>query len=265
MSPPAKMAQTARPYSMYGYAASLTAYEGHVIVQWDVGMDEGEESNSKLIALDWNTGDVVWQTHRPVSNSWSSPTVAKVGQDYQVLTAASPYVITYDAETGEEMLREECIYGDIAATPILTDNRIITIEPYNKMVAVNATPASNNDPNILWETEDSMPDIASPLSNGTYIWTLNTEGRLGCYSVTDGSEIYAESVDGIFEASPSLVGDRLYLLSEKGVMLIAETGSEYKEIKRNELGAKCLATPAFAPGRLFIRSEDALFCIGETP
>lgn len=252
------------PDSMYGYAASLTAYEKTVIVQWDVGYDEGDESKSKLIALDWQTGNTAWETHRPVVNSWSSPTVVKVAQQYQILTTASPFVIGYDAKTGTELYRAECIEGDIAATPIFVDNKIFAVEPYNKLVAVSTETASGNitDTHIMWENESEMPDICSPVANGQFIWTLTTQGLLGCYNVQDGTEVYAQQIKGNFQASPTLVGDLMFLLSQKGTMFIIGTGPEYKEIKRNELGEKCYASPAFQDGRIYIRANDHLYAIG---
>jgi hypothetical protein len=50
-----------------------------------------------------------------------------------------------------------------------------------------------------------------------------------------------------------------------GTMILAETGREYREIKRLELGEKCCASPAFAPGRMVIRGMENLYCIGTTP
>jgi outer membrane protein assembly factor BamB len=250
------------PESSYGYAASLTAHEKTVIIQWDVGYDEGDDSKSKLIALDWQTGNIAWETKRPVVNSWSSPTVVKVGDTYQILTTASPYVITYDAKTGAEMYRTKCIEGDIASTPIIADDKIFTIEPYNKMVAIDATPAQSVDSHILWESEEEMPDICSPVSNGPYIWTLVTQGLLGCYNTTDGTQVYTHQVKGSFQSSPTLVTDTMYLLAEDGAMVIVGTGPEYKEINRNELGEKCYACPAFGHGRIYIRAKDNLYAIG---
>lgn len=252
------------PDSMYGYAASLTAHEKTVIVQWDVGYDEGDESKSKLIALDWQTGKTLWETHRPVVNSWSSPTVVKVGQQYQILTTASPFVIAYDPETGAELYRAECIAGDIASTPIIADNKMFAIEPYNKLVALNTENASGDvtETHIVWETEEEMPDICSPVTNGQYIWTLITQGLLACYDVKDGSEVYTHQIKDSFQASPTLVGDSLYLLAEDGTMLIVGTGPEYTERKRNELGEKCYASPAFQDGRIYIRTDDNLYAIG---
>ena len=249
------------PDSMYGYSASLTWYENLVIVQWDVGY-EGEDS--KLIALDWQTGETAWQTARPVPNSWSSPTVTQVGDAYQILTAASPYVIGYDAKTGTEIYSAECIEGDIASTPIIADGKIFAIEPYNKLVAISAVNAQGDitETNIAWIAEESMPDICSPVSDGTHVWTLTTQGDLSCFNVSDGRLVYTQSLNATFQASPTVVGQTLYLLSEKGTMIIAQTGPEYKELKRNELGEKTFACPAFQDGRIYIRSHQHLFAIG---
>ncbi len=190
------------PDSMYGYAASLTAFENLVIVQWDVG---SETDQSKLIALDWQTGQTVWQTPRPVPNSWSSPTVVKIGDAYRILTAASPFVIAYDPRTGSELFRAECIEGDIAATPIFADGKIMTMQPYQKLVAIRTEDAAGDvtATHIAWQTEGAMPDICSPLSDGVFVWTLTSDGKLSGFKVSDGSEVYAQSLERMFQASPS--------------------------------------------------------------
>jgi outer membrane protein assembly factor BamB len=246
---------------MYGYAASLTAFDDKVIVQYDVGYDT---DLSKLIALNWQTGKIVWQTARPVPNSWSSPTVAKVGDGWQVLTAASPYVIAYDPQTGTELYRAECIDGDIAATPIMADGKIVTMQPYQKLVAINTADAAGDvtASHIAWQADGAMPDICSPTSDNTFVWTLASNGELGCYNVSDGAEVYTKALEMMFQASPVCAGGKLYLLAQDGTMLIAEAASEYKELYRNALGEDCFASPAFADGRIYIRSKQNLYSIG---
>jgi outer membrane protein assembly factor BamB len=87
---------------------------------------------------------------------------------------------------------------------------------------------------------------------------------LTCYKTADGTKVWEKDLVMNFLASPSLVGDRLYLLSEKGVMLIADISTEYKELAKCELGEDCLASPAFMDGRIYIRGESNLYCIGTT-
>ena len=117
---------------------------------------------------------------------------------------------------------------------------------------------------IAWQVSESGPDICSPVSNGEFIFALQTHGDLTCYKTSDGTKLWEKDLGTNLTASPSIVGDRLYLLSEKGVMLIADIGGEYKQVTKNELGENCYATPAFSDGRIYIRTTKNLYCIGKS-
>ncbi|MHC4890555.1 MAG: outer membrane protein assembly factor BamB family protein, partial [Planctomycetota bacterium] len=72
------------PDSSYGYASSLAMYRDLLLVQYDQGAAEDEKS--KLIALNAFLGHTVWETKRPVPNSWTSPIVIEVGGQHQIIT-----------------------------------------------------------------------------------------------------------------------------------------------------------------------------------
>jgi len=249
------------PDSAYGYASSLAIYRNLLLIQYDQGTVEDEKS--KLIALDTFTGRTVWETKRPVSNSWSSPIVAEIGNQHQLITCADPWVIAYNPTNGAELWRAKCLSGDIAPSPIYTVELIIAVEPYTSLVAIR--PDGQGDvtkTHIAWSIDDGTPDISCPVSNGEFIFLLTTEGFLTCYKTADGTKLWEHEMDNDFLASPSLVGNRLYLLSEKGVMFIIEAGTEYKELDRCELGEDCYASPALMDGRIYVRGGDNLYCIG---
>jgi len=250
-----------RPDNVYGYASSLAIYKNLVIIQYDQGVIEDEKS--ALIALDGFSGRIVWQTKRPVGNSWSSPIVANTGEQYQIITCADPWVIGYNPADGAELWRVNCLSGDIAPSPIYANGLVFVIEPYSKLVAIK--PAGRGDvteTHIAWISEEGGPDICSPVSNGEFIFLLATEGLLECNNTSDGKRLWEHDLEEYFLASPSLVGKNLYLLSEKGIMHIAGVENEYKEITRCELGERCHASPAFADGRIYIRGIKHLYGIG---
>jgi outer membrane protein assembly factor BamB len=293
-----------RPDSAYGYAASLAVYQNLFLIQYDQG--GVEDNKSELIAVDCFSGRIVWQTKRPVGNSWSSPIVANTGEQFQLITCADPWVIAYNPaeldgirrkiiqyqielealkkesdEASKERLinikkqldelkqqdteiwRANCLTGDIASSPIYANGLVFVIEPYSKLVAIKADGKGDvTKTHIAWVSEEGGPDICSPVSNGESVFLLATEGLLECYNVSDGKKVWEKDLQEYFLASPSLVGKNLYLLSEKGNMFIAEVGTEYKEITKNELGEKCHASPAFADGRIYIRGIENLYCIG---
>jgi outer membrane protein assembly factor BamB len=250
------------PDSAYGYASSLEIYRNLLLIQYDQGI--AEDQKSKLMALNVSSGVTIWETKRPVPNSWASPIVAKIGERYQVITCGDPWVIAYDPSNGAELWRAKCIGGEVAPSPIYTGGLIFAIEPYTKLVAIQ--PDGQGDvtkTHIAWSIKDNTPDICCPVSNGELVFLLTSEGTLFCYKLADGTKLWERELNENFRASPSMVGSRLYLLSEKGIMFILEVGTECKEVARCELGEECNASPAFADGRIYIRGLQSLYCIGK--
>jgi len=258
------------PDSAYGYASSLTMYRNLLLIQYDQA--SAEEEKSKLIALDVFSGNTVWETKRPVANSWTSPIVIDVSGQSELITVADPWVIAYDPAKGAEIWRAKCVSGDAAPSPIYAGGDpalrepglVFAIEPYAHLVAVKPDGRGDvTETHIAWMMEEGGPDICSPVSNGEVIFLLESEGLLSCHKVTDGTLVWQQDLRENFRASPSLVGDKLYLLSEEGVMFIIKVAAEYKELARCELGEKCYASPAFADGRIYIRGLQNLYCIGD--
>jgi outer membrane protein assembly factor BamB len=118
--------------------------------------------------------------------------------------------------------------------------------------------------NVLWENDEALPDIVSPLSDGKSVLRVTTEGTLTCASAADGKTLWDKDLETSFKSSPTLVGDKVYLLSTKGVMVIfAMGGKEYKELGKAELGEEPACTPAYLNGKILIRGKRNLYCIGE--
>jgi outer membrane protein assembly factor BamB len=248
------------PESAYGYAASPTVLDTMAMVQFDQGFEEGK---SELIAFNLADGAIVWRTKRPTPNTWTSPTIVKMNKGYQILTSGSPWVIGYEPFSGKELWRVECLGSDIAPTQIFVGGLVLAIQPYDKLYAIRT-----EDPNkvaIAWSVQGDMPDICSPVSDSQLVWILTTVGGLTCFDLSNGSEVYTQSLEGEFNASPSLVGDKLYILSRKGEMIIAQAGREFKELGRCAIDEDCFASPAFTDGRIYLRSDKSLYCIGKAP
>jgi outer membrane protein assembly factor BamB len=249
------------PNSAYGYASSLEMYQNLLLIQYDQG--GAKDGLSKFLALDGFSGRVVWETKRPVDSSWTTPIIADLGDQYQLITVAVPWVIAYDPADGTEIWRAECISGDAAPSPIYAGGLVFVIEPDTRLIAIK--PDGRGDvtkTHIAWKTERGGPNICSPVSNGKVVFILFSEGLIRCHKVTDGTLVWEKDLRENFQASPSIVGDKLYLLDEEGVMYIIEIGPEYKELAKCELYEKCSASPAFADGCIYIRGLENLYGIG---
>ena len=91
---------------------------------------------------------------------------------------------------------------------------------------------------------------------------LGTEGFLTCHKTSDGKKVWEHDLEEFCLASPSVVGDKIYVLTEKGITFIIKAGDDYRELDKCVLGEQCHATPAFLDGRIYIRGVEHLYCIG---
>jgi len=246
----------------YGYASSLGIYRNTVLVLVDQGSIAKPESY--LAALDLVTGKTRWKTDRPVPSSWATPIIVKTDKGEQVIAAGLPWVIAYNPADGKELWRTEVLDGDVAPSPVYHSGVAFAANTGSLLAAI-PTDRSGEIPedSLKWTAEDGLPDIVSPVTDGKIVLLVTTDGLLTCYAAADGKMLWEQEIDAIFMASPGLVGDKVYLMDEKGVMRIFTTAGAYKEVAKAELGERSHASPAFLDGRIYLRGKKHLFCIGK--
>jgi hypothetical protein len=70
--------------------------------------------------------------------------------------------------------------------------------------------------------------------------------------------------EGTHSASPVLADGKLYAIAESGVTTVVAATGEPRILAENALPGFTLASPAIAGGRIYLRTAEALWCIGET-
>ena len=245
----------------YGHAASLATWQDRLLLQLDQG--ESEEGKSKLLALDGRTGQTLWQRPRQVGASWASPIVIETAGKAQVITLAVPWVIAYAATDGAELWRVEGLNGEITPSPIFAGGLVFVASPSEKLLAIR--PDGQGDvtkTHVAWVSEENVPDVTSPASNGELVFTVTTGGLLTCFDAKDGKKQWEHDFDMECHASPALAGNRLYLFSQKGAAVVVEAARQFKELFRTQMGDAFHASPAFAPGKIFLKGLTNIFCLG---
>jgi len=250
------------PENAYGYASSLELHEGLLLIQYDQGQEDDDKS--KMIALKGPTGETAWETVRPVANAWTSPTVVETGKGKQLVTVSTPWVIAYNPDDGTELWRANCMGYDVAPSPIVAAGLLLAVQPYDRMIAIDPNGAGDvTESHVAYTVDENMPDICSPVSDGRRVYLLTTEGTLSCYEAATGEPLWKHDFETEFHGSPTLADGRLYVPSLEGTMIILQPGDTFKEIGRAQLGEKTSCSPAFLTGRIYIRGEKNLYCIGE--
>jgi outer membrane protein assembly factor BamB len=249
------------PRNPHGHASSLVTWQGRLIVQMDQG--DAEDNISKLYAFDGPTGRALWQRSRPVSVSWATPLVVEAAGKTQIITFAVPWAIAYAVTDGTELWRVEGLNGEVTASPAFAGGFALALSPHEKMMAIRPDGQGDvSNSHVAWTAEEDMPDICSPATDGELVFTLSSSGTLACYEAKDGTKVWEQELEMEANASPTIAGDRLYVVGAKGTVVAANVGREFKELGRSGLGEPVHASPAFVNGRIYIRGEKHLFAIG---
>jgi len=251
------------PENTYGYASSLTTYNNMLLVQFDQGPVEAPKS--KLLAFDSATGKPVWQADRPVPNSWSSPIVVRVGGRDQLIACGDPWVIAYNPADGSEIWRVKCLKIDVAPSPVLANGRLFAASEKSVLSAIRADGRGDvTATHVLWKGKDGLPDTCSPLATREFVFLLSSFGTLTCYDAVKGGVLWTEEFNEDCAASPSLAGNRLYIIARSGKAWVVEPSRDKcRRLGECNLGEECVTSPAFQDGRIYLRGENHIFCIGK--
>lgn len=249
------------PDDPYGHATSLVTQAGRLLLQWDQGY-EGDEV-SKLSLLDGATGEPVWETARSLGASWATPIIIDAAGTKQILTLGAAYVVAYTLEDGAERWRVDCVGGELTPSPIFANGLVLATSPSDRVCAIrpDATGELSED-DLVWTEDEDVPDIATPVATDELLFTLATYGYLVCIDVKTGEKLWDHDLEMECNASPAIVGDRLYVFSTEGQVFVGRAEREFGELAKFEMGEPIHASPAFAPGKMFVRGGSTLFAIG---
>ncbi len=257
------------PKNTYGLASSLATYKDLVIIQFDQGT--AKDDASKLLALHGATGDTAWEVTRPVPSSWASPIVVKQDDQSMVITCVEPWVIAYAAEDGKELWRAECLSGEVGPSPVFANGIVYAANEACGMFAIRADGQGDvTETHVEWFTDIDVPDVCSPVVTDKYL-ILQAHGLLASFELGKADDpeesrepLWEEELEEEVSSSPSRAGELLYLFAEEGkAWIMKPTAEACLRVAELDMGEKVRSSPAFQPGRIYIRGEEHLFCIGK--
>jgi outer membrane protein assembly factor BamB len=123
------------------------------------------------------------------------------------------------------------------------------------------------DTHVLWRHATKHTDhIVSPLLAGGRMLLVKTGGILTTFETAQGEPLGSPcrigNASGYF-ASPVFGDGKIYIAGDDGRVVVLQDDASLTVLATNDLGSPILATPAIADGRLYIRTREALYCLGE--
>ncbi len=241
------------PNNHYGHSSSLLVWGNQVFLQYDTN------SGGRVLSLNSRTGETVWDVSRNSGISWASPILAQLNGNLQLILTADPIVAGYDIKTGQELWSVACMMGEVGPSPAFSDGLVFAGNEYARLVAIRPGPQAE----IIWEDDYYLPEVASPVASNGLLFVATTYGVLVCYDAMTGEKYWEQEYNQGFYSSPVIAEGKLYAMDLDGIMHILKVSKTFEVLGEPELGESATTTPAFADGRIFIRGDVFLYCIGQ--
>jgi outer membrane protein assembly factor BamB len=218
------------------------------------------------VALDKHTGQVRWRADHQGQQAYSTPLVIGSGAAAQLITSQGEALVAYRPQDGAELWR--CRHGghSVVPRPVAGNGLIYFCTGYwtPSLMAVRTGGSGDvTDSRVAFTLRRGVPHTPSPLLDKDRLYLVSDQGVLACVDAVHGTEVWQKRLGGSFSASPTLVDGKIFLTSESGATFIVANGDEFRLLAENHVDGRTLASPAFVDGAMFLRSDTHLYRIEE--
>jgi outer membrane protein assembly factor BamB len=220
-----------------------------------------------LLAADKETGRTVWRTeHAQPTLSFATPYVWDTGAGAEIVLIVSGHVKGFDPKTGRELWRVEGAPKGVAPTPAAAGGLLYAASnsPPGFVAAIRpGGRGSIKATHVAWRHDKGVVSVPSPLAFGGYLFALRDGGVLTCLDAKSGAVLWQQRLParGNYFASPVAGDGKVYLVSEEGEVSVVAAKPSYELIATNSTGERTMASPAISGGRIFIRTDESLYCV----
>lgn len=117
------------------------------------------------------------------------------------------------------------------------------------------------DSHVVWRFAQQVPNNPSPILVGDEIYVVSDKGVATCLDARSGEEHWRERLGGNYSASPIYADGKLYFWSEDGLSSVIRPGTTFDLVTTNQLDGSIMASPAMVDGAILLRTDTHLYRI----
>lgn len=259
-------------YDMGPYQSGHGGGTSPVVIGDLVVLNNHQESNSYLLAVNRRTGEKVWKVDRKKGKaSYSTPCEWKnaAGQSEIIFTSFGHGVTAVAADTGRVAWEQTEVFDKdeedkrSIGSPFIADDLVIGSCGFvgGKKILVGLRPDGSSAQQVFRHDRvvNHMP-TAIAYQGLLFMWADN--GIVTCARLKDGTQVWQKRVGGNYSGSPICVNGRLYAISDEGDVVVLAASDQFEELGKTSLGQVSSSTPAVSDGVLYLRTYSKLFALG---
>jgi outer membrane protein assembly factor BamB len=223
-----------------------------------------------IVALDQATGRIVWKTPRSgelndnpdLKKAYGTPLIISLDGREVLLSPAADWVYGYDPATGRELWRVN--YGvlgfSVVPRPVTAEGLAFLSTSFMKPEMLAVRLGDGgSQPEIVWRQSKGAPTMSSPLVVGEELYVVSDKGIMTCLDIHSGEVHWTSRLGGNFSSSPLFADGRIYVGNRDGATFVIKPGKTYDLLATNQLDGRIFATPAAVDRALYLRTDTALY------
>jgi outer membrane protein assembly factor BamB len=246
--------------SVHGYCSSPVLFKDLVIVNGD------HDGDSYIVALDKTTGRTVWKRPREhKTRSYVPPIIREVDGRTQMVFSGSLCIVSLDPHDGSRHWKIDGPTEQFVASLVYDGQWFYMTAGFPTYHVVAIRPDGNGnvtDTHVVWHVKNARCYVPSPVVVDGYLLIADDRGTANCYEAVTGERLWQARLGKHFSASLVAAKGLVFFLADDGVMKVVRPGPQLDIVAENQLGDNCYAAPALSDGRIYIRGQHMLYCIG---
>ena len=251
----------------WGSAPSLIMHKDTVIVN-------ASDESQTIYALNKQDGSVAWKAEAAgLENAFNTPLLVQVAERTELIVAVPWEIWSLDANTGKLLwFTETDLDNNVSPSMVENDGIVYAVGGRSGgSIAVKIGVTEDvSKPHVVWRGTASSY-VPSPVYFKERLYWVSDRGIAYCINARTGELVYQHRLDintgggRSFYASVMVIGGKIYAVSRYNGTIVYEPGDEFKQIAQNKLSDESMfnASPAVVDGKILIRSDSHLYCIGK--
>jgi outer membrane protein assembly factor BamB len=196
----------------------------------------------------------------------STPLIVKNGDSFLMLSTGAKASYGYDPKDGRELWQVRFSSWSAAPVPVYQDGLSYLVTGFGKteLWAVRVNGSGNvTDSHVAWKYENQVAKTASPILVSNLLYMVSDEGIVTCVAPDSGKQVWRERIGGKYSASPVFADGHLFFCSMEGKTTVLNPGPAFQPVSTNLLAAGFMASPAVAENALILRTRTHLYRVAQ--
>ncbi|MEO2033266.1 MAG: PQQ-binding-like beta-propeller repeat protein [Planctomycetaceae bacterium] len=240
----------------------------------DILIVNASEEARAIIGLNAKTGEELWKAdYDRLELCYATPVIVEgEGGIMEAVISMPGEVWGLNATNGK--LRWYCEIGNggnVSPGVVVGEDAFYTFGgyPVQETNAIKRGGRKNiTDSHRLWQSRDSSY-VPTPLLHDGHLYWVTDKGQAFCVNAKTGETVTRTRLSGLASggrsvyASPVKAGNHIVVVTRRSGTFVFEADPDMKQITQNAPldDSDFNATPAIANGRMFLRSNQSLYCV----